>query len=238
MANKDGWLDRFVKTLPKQRWFQFLAGRVVVPYWAWRYPTPPLPGGARAAIQPGENMQRMMNLVMPLKNRSAIGRAEAALAIAKNFDEIFAGLDNVGTVHFARFVLIGDNLCMISVYDGDFSNYIRDFIATIGNVFDDVVNLVEGGDALTPCEENIDAFIDWVHAHDIFQAPDFPTDLLDLQDAARGAPREPAPGLLLTLPREVILQFHANPNAMLGGGYKAYPGVSAAQVRLKLGVGW
>ena len=59
----------------------------------------------------------------------------------------FAGLDNVGTVHFARFVIIGDNLCMISVYDGVFST-IRDFIATIGNVFDAVVRLVEDGDAV------------------------------------------------------------------------------------------
>lgn len=238
MADTGGWLDRVVLGLPRQRWFQFLAARVVVPFWAWRYPTPPLPGGARPAIQPSENMQRMMNLVMPLKNKSAIGRAEAALAISKNFDEIFAGLDNVGTVHFARFVLIGDNLCMISVYDGDFSNYIRDFIATIGNVFDGVVSLVEDGDAVVPCQSNIEAFIDWVHARDLFQAPDFATDLLDLQDEARGVERARVPGLLRTLPREVILQMHANPNAMLGGGYKAYPGYSVAQVRNKLGVGW
>jgi hypothetical protein len=180
----------------------------------------------------------MMNLVMPLKNKSAIGRAEAAFAISQNFNEIFAGLDNVGTVHFARFVLIGDNLCMISVYDGDFTNYIRDFIATVGSVFDAVVSLIEGGEAVIPCETNIDAFIEWVHAHDLFQVPDFPTDLLALQDAARGVKRQPAPGMLRSLSRELVLQLHANPNSMLGGGYKAYPGCSVAQVRGKLGVGW
>ena len=100
-------------------------------------PTEALPGGPRAAVQPSENVQRMMNLIMPLKDKSAIGRAKAAAAIAQNVDEIFAGLDNVGTVHFARFLLIGDSICMISVYDGDFTNYIRDFIATIGSVFDE-----------------------------------------------------------------------------------------------------
>jgi hypothetical protein len=36
----------------------------------------------------------------------------------------------------------------------------------------------------------------------------------------------------------MILQFHANPNVSLGGGYRGYPGVSAAQVRQKMGVGW
>ncbi|MCZ8147830.1 MAG: hypothetical protein O9325_08290 [Roseomonas sp.] len=239
MTDSPGWFDRFVDNLPRKRWFQFLAARVVVPYWAARCPTPPLPGGPRPAIQPGENVQRMMNLVMPLKNKSAIGRAEAAIAIAENVDEIFAGLDNVGTVHFARFVVIGDNLCMISVYDGDFSNYIRDFIAAIGSVFNAIVAQVEGGEKVIPCEKNIDAFIEWVHAHDLFQLPDFPTDLLDLQDEARGVKsRPPAPGLMRSLSRELVLQFHANPNAMLGGGYKAYPGYSVAQLRSKLGVGW
>lgn len=239
MTDKRGWFDRFVETLPEKRWFQFLGARVIVPYWAARCPTPPLPGGPRPATQPGENVQRMMNLIMPLKNKSAIGRAEAAFAIAQNVYEIFAGLDNVGTVHFARFVLIDDNLCMISVYDGDFSNYIRDFISAVGSVFNAIVKHVEGGEKVIPCEENIDAFIEWVHAHDLSQVPDFPTDLLDLQDEGRGVPRvPPEQGLMRSLSRELILQLHANPNAMLGGGYKAYPGYSVAQVRSKLGVGW
>lgn len=234
----EGWFEKFVETLPRKRWFQFLAAKIVVPFWAWRCPTPALPGGPRDAIQPGENLQRMMNLVMPLKNKSAVGRAEAAFAIAQNADEIFAGLDNVGTVHFARFVIIGDNLCMISVYDGDFANYIRDFIGAIGNVFDEIVGLIEGGEAIIPCETNIDAFIAWVHDHDLFQIPDFPTDMLALQDEARGVVRPPAPGLLRSLSRDIVLQMHANPNSMLGGGYKAYPGFSVAQIRKQVGDGW
>ena len=237
MAVADGWFDRFVDRLPDARWFQFLSKHVVVPFWVWRNPTPPLPGGPRYSVQPSENVQRMMNLVMPLKDKSPVGRARAALAIAENVDEIFAGLDNVGTVHFARFVLIDDNLCMISVYDGDFTNYIRDFIATIGSVFDAVVSLVEGGDEVIPSATNIEAFIDWVHAHDLFQVPDFPTDLFTLQAAARGTPHE-EPKELRSLSRGLVLQLHANPNVSLGGGYRAYPGYSAAQVRRKMGDGW
>jgi hypothetical protein len=237
MANGGGWFDRFVDSLPEKLWFQFLSTHVVVPLWVWRNPRPKLPGGPRVTVQPSENIQRMMNLVMPLKDKSPIGRAKAALAIAQNVDEIFAGLDNVGTVHFARFLLLRDYLCMISVYDGDFTNYIRDFIATIGSVFDAVVALVEGGEAITPSAIHIEAFIDWVHAHDLFQAPDFPTDLFGLQDAARGGPPGSAPHELRSLTRELVLQLHANPDISLGGGYRAYPGFSAAQVRRKLGVG-
>jgi len=238
MANEGGWFDKVVNDLPNQGWFRFLSRYVVVPYWAWRTPAPRLPGGPRASVQPSENLQRMMNLVMPLKDPSPVGRAKAAFAIAQNVDEIFAGLDNVGTVHFARFVLIEDNICMISVYDGDFSNYIRDFIATVGSVFDAVIALVKGGDAMIPTAHHVETFIDWVHAHDLFQASDFPTDLFALQDAAMGVPPNSPPRPLRTLPRALILQLHANPNISLGGGYRAYPGVSAAQVRRKFGVGW
>lgn len=238
MAQGAGWLDEFVNSLPERGWFKFLSTHVVVPWWSARDPKPKLPGGPRPSTQPSENVQRMMNLIMPLKDPSPVGRAKAALAIAQNVDEIFDGLDNVGTVHTARFLLLDGNLCMISVYDGDFSNYIRDFIVTIGSVFDDVMRLVEGGDALIPTTQNVERFIDWVHDHDLFQAPDFPTDLFALQDEAKGIAPGDAQHDLRSLPRDLILQFRANPNISLGGGYRAYPGFSAAQLRSKVGVGW
>jgi hypothetical protein len=235
MGNRAGWLDRLVDKLPDNGLFQFVASHILVPYWAWRSPVKPLPGGPPFSMQPGDNVQRMMNLVMPLKDKSPIGRAFAALAIAQNKDEIYAGLDNVGTVHFARFVIVDDNICMFSVYDGDFTNYIRDFIATIGSVFDAVVNLVEGGEAVIPSEQNVEKFIEWVHAHDMYQVSDVATDLLRDQEAVNG---ERHSADLRLLPRDLILQLHVNPNVSLGSGYRAYPGFSAAQVRHRFGVGW
>src|ERR1700730_6331699 len=186
MPDGETWLDRFVNKLPNMAVIKFLTAHILVPYWAWRTPVSPLPGGPPFSVQPGDNVQRMMNLVMPLKDKSAVGRAKAALAIAQNKDEIYAGLDNVGTVHFARFVIIDNNICMLSVYDGDFTNYIRDFIATIGSVFDAVVELVEGGEHVIPSEQNIEKFIDWVHDHDMYQVPDDATGILRNQEAQRG----------------------------------------------------
>jgi hypothetical protein len=90
---------------------------------------------------------------------------------------------------------------------------------------------------MIPTAHNIQAFIDWVHAHDLFQAPDVPTDLFVLQDAAAGI-TDGAPHPLTSLPRALVLQLHANPNISLGGGYRAYPGYSAAQIRYKFRVGW
>ena len=180
-----------------------------------------------------------MNLIMPLKDKSPIGRAKATLAIAQNVDEIFDGLDNVGTVHFARFLLLGDNICMISVYDGDFSNYIRDFIATIGSVFDAVMSEVEGGRSAHP------------HArqHRTISSIGCTRTTCSRRQISRRIcsrcrmqKRALRPTLRRTnsvrLPRELILQLHANPNLSLGGGYRAYPGFSAAQVRQKFGLGW
>ena len=233
-ADDRSLLDRFADWLPTTSVMKWVAARILVPFWAWRTPVAKLPGGPPYSVQPGDNVQRMMNLIMPLKDKSAVGRALAALAIAQNKDEIFAGLDNVGTVHFARFVIVDDNICMFSVYDGDFTNYIRDFIATIGSVFDAVVSLVEGGEAVIPSEHNIEAFIDWVHAHDLFQVPDLPTDILRAQEAVSGKPAND----LRLLPRDLILQLNVNNNVSLGSGYRAYPGYSVAQVRQKMGISW
>ena len=238
MATKEGWFAHYVDTIQTRGWFKFVSKYIVLPYWIWREPKVKLPGGPRVSPQPSDNIQRMMNLVMPLKDSSPIGRAQAVAAVARNVDEIFAGLDNVGTVHFARFLILDDKLCMISAYDGDFSNYIRDFIVTIGSVFDVIMTQIEGGDDLIPTEKNVEKFIEWVHDHDLFQAPDFPTHMFDLQDTAIGRKPNDPPHELKTLPRELVLQLHANPNISLGGGYRSYPGFTAAQIRDKFGVGW
>jgi hypothetical protein len=236
MAGLADWFEQFVDRLPDTGLMQFVAAKVLVPYWALRNPVKPQPGGPHYSVQTGDNVQRMMNLIMPLKDKSPVGRAKAALAIAANKDEIYAGLDNVGTVHFARFVIVGDNICMFSVYDGDFTNYIRDFIATIGSVFDAVVSLVEGGEDVIPSEENVEKFIDWVHDHDLYQVSDMATDLFRDQEAVNG-PSDTTRDLRL-LPRDLILQLRVNPNVSLGSGYRAYPGYSVAEVRRKFGIGW
>jgi len=211
-------------------WTQVLIGRVVTqpmewllvqfwkrlapvktPTWAWK-------------TAPADNLQQCMNLVMPLADKTAVGRAKAAGAVAANVDEIFTGLSNVGTVHFARFDLIDGNLCMFSVYDGDLENYIRDFISVFGSVFDALMEFVEHKPP-TPCRLNPEAFIDWVNAHDAFQIRGDVPSLF------------PNERKIANLPRDVVLLLEQHPNVQLGR-YSAYPGLSAAQIRLATGVDW
>ena len=239
MPSDESLLDRIVNAIPMTPAFSFVTTRILLPFWAWRTPVKPQPGGPRPSVQPGDNLQRMMNLIMPLKNKSPIGRAQAALTIAQNKDAIYAGLNNVGTVHFARFVIVGDNICMFSVYDGDFNNYIRDFIVTIGSVFDAIVSLVEEGYEVLPSAHNVDAFIEWIRRHDLYQMPDTATDFLRDQEALNGdGAASPGNADLRLLPRKMVLQLHANANVSLGSGYRAYPAFSAAQIRERLGIGW
>lgn len=209
-------------------WLKQLFNTVLVAIWARIQNTKVAAGGPRDSRQPADNVMRTMNLVLPLKNKTAVGRAEAALVIGSSLDEIYSGLDNVGTVHMARFTIVDNNLLMFSFYDGDFRTYIRDFIMTLGHAFDAVAELIEDPPPL-PCWQHVDEFIDWVHAHDALQLPDNPADMIKLV----------APHLdnLEDVSRYLVLQLHKNPNVQLGS-YRGYPGHTVAQVREKLGVGW
>ena len=148
----------------------------------------------------------------------------AVQAVAASIDEVFTGLSNVGTVHQARFDLVGGNLCMFSVYDGDFAAYIRDFISVFGSVFDALMTLVDDPPP-QPCETAPQDFIDWIARHDSCQIPGDLTTLF---------PDEPD---IRNLSRDLVLLLDQNPNVQIGR-FSNYPGVSAAQIRMATGADW
>lgn len=188
----------------------------------WSRHSPPTVVAVSASLAPSDNLQRAMNLVMPLHVPNIVARGKLTQALFEATDEILCGLNNVGTVHFARFDFIDGNLCMFSVYDGDFTGYIRDFIASIGAVFDTVMAHVKDPPP-TPVALHVDAFIDWIRAHDAFQMPESPVALISKD--------------LTTVQRDTLLALHRNPNVQLGL-YRAYPGFSVAQIRERLSIGW
>ncbi len=173
------------------------------------------------SIAPSDNVQRPMNLIMPLKYRYLIRRGELTRGLVDAADMILTGLDNVGTVHFARFDLVAGNLCMFSIYDGEITGYIRDFIVVIGQAFDVLMGFVADPPP-TPVADHPDEFVAWVAAHDAFQLPEEPTDL------------HPDLG---SLERENLLVLRQHPNVQFGV-YRCYPGYSAAQIRQSLRIGW
>jgi hypothetical protein len=192
--------------------------------WFWSHKAPVATPAHTFKTAPADNLQQHMNLVMPLRDRTAVGRAKAAQAVGTTIDETFTGLSNVGTVHFARFDIIAGNLCMFSIYDGDFTNYIRDFIAVFGTVFNALMEVVEDPPP-TPCELHPQAFVDWIKAHDAFQVPADVSSLF------------PGEADIANIPRDVVLLLAQEPNVQLGR-FSNYPGVSAAQIRRSTGMDW
>jgi hypothetical protein len=189
---------------------------------AWARCTPVAASRPPASMAPSDRLQRTMNLVMPLKRHSLESRGLMTMALVQATDEVLTGLNNIGTVHFARFDIVDGNLCMFSVFDGELTAYVRDFVATIGNAFDRIFKHLKDPPPY-PVRLNVEEFVAWVQAHDAFQMPELPTDLITRD--------------LTSLKRDTVVTLHRNPNVQLGV-YRAYPGVSAAQVRHNLSVGW
>lgn len=193
--------------------------RIVIAYWAKREPSPPLP--RRYSESPSDNVQQTMNLIMPLAHPGPKTTSELMALMRNRVDDLFVGLDLVGTVHFARFDVIDDELSMLSVYDGDFETYIRDFIVAFGDVFDALMTFVKDPPEFSVAERPSD-FVDWVNERDLLQVPDDPTILVDD---------------LELLPRRLLVMFKETPNVQLGI-YRGYAGYSVAQIRQALGLEW
>jgi hypothetical protein len=192
-------------------WYWKRKAPVATPHWGWK-------------TSLADNVQQQMNLIMPLADTTAIGRAKAVQMVAANIDELFTGLNNIGTVHSARFDLIGEYLCIITVYDGDHEVYIRDFISVFGSVFDAMIKVVADPPPW-PTERHSAEFVKWVTDHEGFQVP---------YDLTAMFPDEKN---LENLSRDLILLLDDNPYVQIGR-FSGYPALSTAQIRLAAGVEW
>lgn len=130
-------------------------------------------------------MSSPLTLMMPvLPGTSIVAIATALAGSQKQIDE---ALLNIGTVHFARFLLLdrsnanlqptlssigsSDTLIIgvVTEYDGDFDAYISDFVAQLGGVFDTLLGFVVGGAALVPVANNVAAFEAFITTNDASQ---------------------------------------------------------------------
>ncbi len=124
----------------------------------------------------------LMMPVLPGTNPISI-----AAALQEYQTKINAALTDIGTVHFARFILLdrsqanlmpnlgsggpSDTLVLgvITEYDGSFNGYIEDFVAQLGEVFDALLQFVVGGKAVMPVADHVAAFEAFITANDAAQ---------------------------------------------------------------------
>jgi hypothetical protein len=126
-------------------------------------------------------MTSPLTLVMPLEENVDLTKLAEALANAAG--TIDDALTSIGTVHFARFVLLDAStpdlrpgsktgpfkLAVITEYDLSFDSYIQDFVNKIGGVFDELLSFTADGQSLVPVSENVAAFTAYVAEHDLSQ---------------------------------------------------------------------
>src|SRR4051812_4904849 len=101
-------------------------------------------------------VQSPLNLILTIK----AGQTEALLEyLAANSTTIDQALTEVGTVHFARFLLIPgtQTFFVLTEYDGSFTAYIQAFTKLLGPVFDALFGFMVEAPPL-PVEQNVAAF--------------------------------------------------------------------------------
>jgi hypothetical protein len=117
-------------------------------------------------------VQNPLTLIMTIKSAADYAQLNGLLQQIQSAppekNPIWAALDRLKSVHFARFVFLADNtqLAVITTYDGSFEHYINDFIDEIGDVFNALLAHMKDAPAL-PVQKNRDAFLAFVKANDL-----------------------------------------------------------------------
>jgi hypothetical protein len=127
-------------------------------------------------------MASPLTLLMPVIPGTSLDAL--AETLAKNNAALDAALVSIGTVHYARILLLDAStpnlqpsgnpndsyiIAVITEYDGSFDAYIQDFVAQVGTLFDGMLQFVVGGSALIPVANNVAAFEAFITQNDASQ---------------------------------------------------------------------
>ncbi|MGH3548857.1 MAG: hypothetical protein ACRDQU_12255 [Pseudonocardiaceae bacterium] len=121
--------------------------------------------------QPSQPVQNPLTMVMKAKSEedyAALAQLVGHLqSLPPDQNPVIIALSKIGTVHFARFALLGNNqLAVITTYDGDFEVYINEFIDTIGDIFNQLLAYAAGAPPL-PVQTHRQEFLDYVRSVDV-----------------------------------------------------------------------
>jgi hypothetical protein len=131
--------------------------------------TPP-PRNAGASAE--KTVQNPLTLIMRIKSPEDFEKLEARIRQIQSAppekNPVWIALDKLRMVHFARFVFLENNtrLAIITTYDGSFEDYLNEFIDEIGDVFNALLQHMDGAPPL-PVQQNREAFHRYVKTHDL-----------------------------------------------------------------------
>ena len=106
----------------------------------------------------GNGVQNPLNVIMPIKSWLKFKELDAVIHL--KLKEMADSADEIGTLHFARFVDLKehDQLGFFTAYDGKFTDYMNDFLKYLGPVFNTLQEMVINPSPL-PVEKNVDAWL-------------------------------------------------------------------------------
>lgn len=110
--------------------------------------------------------QQPLNLIMRVKTPTDKHSSALQRIIYAGAPSVEKVLKDSGHVHFAWFQLLdqGRYLALHTVYDGNFDAYIQDFALKVDDLFDQILEHVEGAPPL-PVAENPGAFVDVIRGN-------------------------------------------------------------------------
>lgn len=119
-------------------------------------------------------IQTALTAIMEIKQPHALHARALKLILSQAYQQVVDILDQVGTVHFARFVFLENDtkLALITTYDGGFDNYIKNYIEVAGHLFDRMLEHIKDGPPL-PVRRYRDEFIAYVKNVDLVSDSQF-----------------------------------------------------------------
>jgi hypothetical protein len=129
-------------------------------------------GDADAATARRKPVQSPLTLIMTIRSpedfEALNTRIHEIQSAPPEQNPIWVALDKLMIVHFARFVFLENNtkLAIITTYDGSFDDYLNEFIDEIGDIFNALLQHIEGAPPL-PVQRNRSQFREYVKANDL-----------------------------------------------------------------------
>lgn len=122
-------------------------------------------------------VQNPLTLVMTARTaddrRTLEEKLQRLQTLPREQNPVVTALDKIATVHFARFVFLDEaRLAVITTYDGDFAVYVNEFVDHIGDVFNDLLQHMDGAPPL-PVQRHRQEFLDYVQRNDLRCLPPF-----------------------------------------------------------------
>jgi hypothetical protein len=114
-----------------------------------------------AAIRRRPKTQNQLTALMTFKEPVVESMLKLKALMAENALANAVKLRELGFIHSARFLVVGDKFAIITSFDFDFDDYIKTFVDVLGDLFDAVLSVMQDAPP-TPVREHREEFLAYI----------------------------------------------------------------------------